>query len=222
MIFVFQSCDIKSEYSYIICWYLRRLVIQNSLKCTETLQIFFDPLPNPIGIFFYKLRSIYRTVADRPVSTLIPLQLEHRLWTIVVLFHCCTLIWGLTNNNYNLYLLQFLWLSVSIYVHAIFAFPSYLYIVEPLSKLAYTYFFCWRLHKYDCILCGINSKHNDILKKRGYILKIITKSYVTRNDDTTSFCFKNLITILVVMMMMRRRWTMMIWNILRMLLTIWF
>jgi hypothetical protein len=26
---------------YIICSYLRRLVIQNSLKCTETLQIFF-------------------------------------------------------------------------------------------------------------------------------------------------------------------------------------
>ena len=39
---------------------------------------FFDPLPNPIGIF-YQLQSIYRTVADRPVSTLIPLQLENRL-----------------------------------------------------------------------------------------------------------------------------------------------
>jgi hypothetical protein len=50
----------------------------------------------------------------------------------------------------------------------------------------------------------------------GYILKIITKFYVTCNDDTTSFCYKNLITILVVMMMRRRRWTMMIWNILRM------
>jgi hypothetical protein len=47
-----QSCDIKSEFSYIICSYLRRLVIKNSLKCTETLQIFFDLLPNPIGIFY--------------------------------------------------------------------------------------------------------------------------------------------------------------------------
>ena len=28
---------------------------------------------------FFKLRSIYRTVADRLVSTLIPLQLENRL-----------------------------------------------------------------------------------------------------------------------------------------------
>ena len=69
-----------------------------------------------------------------------------------------------------------------------------------------------------CILCGINSKHSDILKKGGCILKIVTKLYVTRNDDTTSFCYKSLITILVVMMM--RRWTVMIWNILRMLLTI--
>jgi hypothetical protein len=42
-----------------------------------------------------------------------------------------------------------------------------------------------------CILCGINSKHSDIYKKGGYILKIITKLYVTRNDDTTSFCYKS-------------------------------
>jgi hypothetical protein len=44
-------------------------------------------------------------------------------------------------------------------------------------------------------------------KKRrgGYILKIITKIYVTHNDETISFCYKSLIKILVVMMMMRRR-----------------
>jgi hypothetical protein len=54
----------------------------------------------------------------------------------------------------------------------------------------------------------------------GYILKIITKLYATRNDDTISFCYKSLITILVVMMMRRRGGgVMMIWNILRMLLT---
>jgi hypothetical protein len=33
---------------------------------------------------------------------LIPLQLKHKLWTTVVLFHCCNLIWGLRNNNYSL------------------------------------------------------------------------------------------------------------------------
>jgi hypothetical protein len=48
------------------------------------------------------------------LSTLIPLQFENRLWTVVV-FHCCTLIWGLTNNNYNLYLLQFMTVSVNIH-----------------------------------------------------------------------------------------------------------
>jgi hypothetical protein len=50
-LFFSQSCDIKSEFSYIICSYLKRLVIQNSLKYTETVQIFIDPLPNAISIF---------------------------------------------------------------------------------------------------------------------------------------------------------------------------
>jgi hypothetical protein len=92
-----------------------------------------------------------------------------------------------------------------------------IYIVGPLSKLAFIHIYSVEgyTNMTFCILCGINSKHSDILKKRGggYILKIITKLYVTRNDDTTSFCYKSLITILVVMMMM-------IWNIMRMLLTI--
>jgi hypothetical protein len=43
------------------------------------------------------------------------------------------------------------------------------------------------------VLCGINSKHSDIFKKGGYISKIITKLYVTHNDDTISFCYKSLI-----------------------------
>ena len=37
------------------------------------------------------------------------------------------------------------------------------------------------------VLCGINSIHSDINKKRGYILKIITKLYVIWNDDTLIF-----------------------------------
>jgi hypothetical protein len=42
-------------------------------------------------------------------------------------------------------------------------------------------------------VCGINSKHSDIFKKGGYISKIITKLYVTHNDDTISFCYKSLV-----------------------------
>ena len=98
-----------------------------------------------------------------------------------------------------------------------------MFVVGPLSKLAYTVHISSAegyTNTTFCILCGINSKHSDIKKKGGYILKIITKLYVSRNDDTTSFCYKSLITILVVMMIRRRRWTVMIWNILRMLLTI--
>ena len=115
---------------------------------------------------------------------------------------------------------------MSIYVRAVFAIPSFLYIVGPLSKLAYTHvLYIFLLLKATQIqlfaFCVVLIQSIVIFKKKGgYILKIITKLYVSRNDDITSFCYKNLITILVVMMMRRRRWTVMIWNILRMLLTI--
>ena len=59
--------------------------------------------------------TIYRTVnlhVYRHVQTLMHMQLENRLWTTVAFFHCCNLIWGLTNNNCNLYFLQFLTGSV--------------------------------------------------------------------------------------------------------------
>ena len=69
---------------------------------------------------------------------------------------------------------------MSIYVRAIFAFPSYLYIVGSLSKLAYAVHISSAegyTNRTFCILCGINSwsKHSDILKKKvggGYILKL--------------------------------------------------
>jgi hypothetical protein len=44
------------------------------------------------------------------------IQLKNRLWTTIAFLHCCNLIWGLENNNYSLYFLQFL--TVSIYVCA--------------------------------------------------------------------------------------------------------
>jgi hypothetical protein len=46
-------------------------------------------------------------------------------WTTVALFHCCNLIWGLANNNYSLKLLSSVFDWLSIYVCAIFYFPSY-------------------------------------------------------------------------------------------------
>ena len=113
---------------------------------------------------------------------------------------------------------------MSIYVRAIFAFPSFLYIVGPLSKLAYTHvLYIFLLLKATQIrlfaFCVVLIQSIAIFKKKkgGYILKIITKLYFTRNDDTISFCYKSLIIILVVMMMIRRRMrgtVMIIWNIL--------
>ena len=106
--FIFsQSCDIKSEFSYIICSYLWRLVIQNSWKW----DFYWSD-----RYFYLKLRSIYIEVfiCWQTSVNVIPLQLKNRLWTTVILLHCCTLIWGLTNNNYSLYLLQFMTVSVNI------------------------------------------------------------------------------------------------------------
>ena len=158
------------------------------------------------------MRSIYRTVADRPVSTLIPLHLENRLWNTVVLFHCCTLIWGLTNNNYNLYLLQFM--TVTINIRSCYICIPYLsiysWIVEQIGiydihiSSAEGQTLLKATHIWLFAFCVVLIQIIVILKKRGgYILKVITKLYVARNDDTTSL-------------------TVMIWNILRMLLTIWF
>jgi hypothetical protein len=98
---------------------------------------------------------------------------------------------------------------------------------------------CTRLYKYApnleslltqqyvCVMCTLWSDNTYVftrfhsVKNANTQLIWSSELYVSRNDDTTSFCYKSLITILVVMMMRRRRWTVMIWNILRMLLTIW-
>jgi hypothetical protein len=37
--------------------------------------------------------------------------LKNKLWTTVAFLRCCNLIWGLANNNYSLYFLQFLTIS---------------------------------------------------------------------------------------------------------------
>ena len=41
-LFIFSHfCDIKSQFSYQICSYMRRLAIQNSFKCTGRFRIFY-------------------------------------------------------------------------------------------------------------------------------------------------------------------------------------
>ena len=119
---------------------------------------------HPSTLVFYTWRrvniTIYRTVYLHTnmtlcLQTLTHIQIKNKLWATVAFLHCCNMIWGLANNNYSLYFLQFLTipLSVAIYVCAIFSFPTvlYSYIVGPLSKLIETSFFCWRMHKYELL-----------------------------------------------------------------------
>ena len=110
--------------------------------------------------------TIYRTVylhTDMCLQALTHIQLKNKLWTTVAFLHCCNLIWGLANNNYSLYFS--FWPSVTIYVCAIFSFPTvlYSYIDGPLSKLTETSFFCWRSHNYELL----QSQHSNISKGKG-------------------------------------------------------
>jgi hypothetical protein len=83
------------------------------------------------------------------------IQLKNKLWTtvLVAFLRYCNLIWGLANNNYSLYFLQFLTISGNLRLCYIFIpyCTVLLYIVGPLSKLTETSFFCWRSHKYELL-----------------------------------------------------------------------
>jgi hypothetical protein len=129
----------------------------------------------PSALVFYTRHqvniTIYRTVylhTDMCLQTLTHIQLKNKLnYTLLC---CCNLIWGLANNNYSLYILQFLIISGNL--RLCYLFIPYctvlLYIVVPLNKL--TSFFCWRSHKYELQyynLCGIGSQHSNISKGKG-------------------------------------------------------
>jgi hypothetical protein len=120
-IFFSQSCDIKSEFSYIICSYFEKVDHSKFVEMHGDTSDFFRSTSKSDRYFFINCDLFIELL----LTDLCLLQLENRLWTtvLVVLFHCCTLIWGLTNNNYNPYLLQFMTVSVNIR-SAIFAFPS--------------------------------------------------------------------------------------------------
>jgi hypothetical protein len=115
-------------------------------------------------VFYTRYRvnfTIYRPVnlhTDMCLQTLTHIQLKNKLWTTVAFLRCCNLIWGQANNNYNLYFLQFLTTlshCISGNLRLCYIFIPYctvlLYIVEPLSKLTDTSFFCWRSHKYELL-----------------------------------------------------------------------
>jgi hypothetical protein len=111
----------------------------------------------PSALVFYTRQrdniTIYRTVylhTDMCLQTITHIQLKNKLWTTVAFLRCCNLIWGLANNNYSLYFLQFLTISGNL--HLCYIFIPYctvlLYKVGPLSKLT----------EFDMILCHRNEK----------------------------------------------------------------
>ena len=94
-------------------------------------------------VFYTRYRvniTIYQTVylhTDMCLQTLTHIQLKYKFWTTVAFLRCCNLTWGLANNNYSLYFLQFLTISGNLRLCYIFIpyCNVLLYIVGPLSKL---------------------------------------------------------------------------------------
>ena len=125
-----------------------RFAIQNLLKPNSSDFYLSASKPNLYFILTTGLivRSIYRTVyMQTGVNVNIsPKNRLQQFYSIVA-----NLIWDLTNNNYSLYFLLFLTISVNI--RLCYIFIPWQYIVGALSKLAETSFFCWRLHKYDLL-----------------------------------------------------------------------
>ena len=82
----------------------------------------------PSALVFYTRHqvniTIYRTVylhTDMCLQTLTHIKLKNKLWTTVAFLRCCSLIlWDLTNNNYSLYVLQFLTISGNLHLCYVF------------------------------------------------------------------------------------------------------
>jgi hypothetical protein len=126
----------------------------------------------PSALVFYTRHQvnimIYRTIylqTDMCLQTLTHIQLKNKLWTTVAFLRCCNLIWGMANNNYSLYFLQFFTISGNLRMCYIFIpyCTVLLYIVGPLSILTETSFFCWRSHNYELL----QSQHSNISKGKG-------------------------------------------------------
>ena len=77
---------------------MRRWSIQNSLKCTGYFILDTGLILRSMELFIYIQTCV--NVNAYPIKKID--------WTTVALVHCCNLNWGLANDNYNLYFLQFL------------------------------------------------------------------------------------------------------------------
>jgi hypothetical protein len=100
----------------------------------------------PSALVFYTWHrvntTIYRTVYLHTdiLQTLTHIQLKNKLWTTVAFLRCCNMIWGLANNNYSLYFLQFLTISGNlrlcyIYFHSLlYCTPIYSWTIKQIDR----------------------------------------------------------------------------------------
>jgi hypothetical protein len=117
--------------------YIRSLVIQFvEMHCTRMHQIFIDLHPG------YNCDLFIELFTNRHC-----LQLKKNNYSIFISIVAIWL-WGLRNNNLFYNLFQFLTFVLYFhYLHRIYIELE----VGPFDKLAETYFFCWRLHKYELL-----------------------------------------------------------------------
>ena len=80
------------------------------------------------GLYNDLSNCLFTYTADKCLQTLTHIQLKNRLWTTVAFLRYCNLIWGLANNNYSIYFLQFLTIRQCqwqiTFTSAIFSFPN--------------------------------------------------------------------------------------------------
>jgi hypothetical protein len=138
---IYENVDIVQQnelliYFFSFLWHKIIVLISNMFINAKFVEMHVDAsdIYPSASVFYTRHRvniTIYRTVylhTDMCLQTLTHIQLKSKLWTTVAFLRCCNLIWGLANNNYSLYFLQFLTIShsVAIYICAIFSFPTVL------------------------------------------------------------------------------------------------
>jgi hypothetical protein len=166
--FIFSHfCNIKSE----LCEDCNSKFVEMHVDAS-------DIYPSALVLLFYTRHrvniTIYQTVylhTDMWLQTLTHIQLKNKLWTTVAFLRCCNLIWGLANNNYSLYFLQFLTISGNlrlcyIYFHSLlYCTPIYSWTIKQIDRHRSSAEDHTNISYYN--LCGIGSQHSNISKGKG-------------------------------------------------------
>jgi hypothetical protein len=112
--------------------YMRRFV---KMHCTRMRQIFIDLHPGyNCNLFIEPFTNRHVSAIKICLTTVFSFQFDYEVWEIIIYFTTCFIFW-------HIFVLYFH------YLHRIYIELE----VGPFDKLAETYFFCWRLHKYELL-----------------------------------------------------------------------